>query len=185
LEKIFGTFSGNKRNKGDNNSREVQGLSDNSDNSRQLFSTLKDMETASRTRNVLGVRILETTWTTRDNFFKVPGGQLRPAESCGRDVKDKQDKRGQDCGRGEGGERRKGFEGGREEMAGERNSGLPPGRGLWQSGGIEKRAGNHALFPPHGELSKPSEYQPRQQIFSELLNDASAENVPLFPPSFT
>ncbi len=26
----------------------------------------------------------ETTWTTRDNFFKVPGGQLRPADEVGR-----------------------------------------------------------------------------------------------------
>ena len=47
-----------------------------------------------------------------------------------------------------------------------------------------KRAGNRALFPPHGELSKPSEYQHRQQIFSELLNDASLEIVPLFSSSF-
>ena len=41
--------------------------SDNYDNFRQLFSTLKNMKTASRTRNALGERILETTWTTRDN----------------------------------------------------------------------------------------------------------------------
>ena len=45
--------------------------SDNYDNFRQLFSTLKSMETASRTRNALGERMFETTWTTRDNFFKV------------------------------------------------------------------------------------------------------------------
>jgi hypothetical protein len=50
--------------KGDNNSREVQGLSDNSDNSRQLFSTLKSMKTASRTRNAWradGVRQLDNS----------------------------------------------------------------------------------------------------------------------------
>ena len=137
MEKIFGSFSGNKR-------RGKQESSDNYDNFRQLFSTLKDMETASRTRNVLGVRILETTWTTRDNSFKVPGGQLRPGESRGREEKDKQDKGGQDCGRKAGAERRRG----REEMAGERNCGLPPGRGLWQSGGIENaRATAHCFHP--------------------------------------
>ena len=45
--------------------------SDNYDNFRQLFSTLKNMETASRTRNALGERMFETTWTTRDTLFKV------------------------------------------------------------------------------------------------------------------
>ena len=44
--------------------------SDNYDNFRQLFSALKSMETASRTRNALGERMFETTWTTRDNFFQ-------------------------------------------------------------------------------------------------------------------
>jgi hypothetical protein len=38
----------------------------------------------------------ETTWTTWDNSFKVPGGQLRPAAGsewdCGREENDKQDK---------------------------------------------------------------------------------------------
>ncbi len=49
----------------------------------------------------------ETTQTTRDNYSKVPGGQLRPAEGrewdCGRGEKDKQDKGGQKCGRKTGG----------------------------------------------------------------------------------
>ena len=59
-------------------------------------STLKTMKTASRTwkeggRGWKGIvrqfqqfptMVLETTWTTRDNSFKVPGGQLRPAEGC-------------------------------------------------------------------------------------------------------
>ena len=37
------------------------------------------METASRTRNALGKRIFETTWTTRDNFFKGSGRTIPPA----------------------------------------------------------------------------------------------------------
>ena len=40
---------GNKRDNGENKTREAQGMSDNYDNSRQLFSTLKTMKTASRT----------------------------------------------------------------------------------------------------------------------------------------
>ncbi len=51
IGKIFRSVFGNKRDKGDNDSREAQGFSDNPDNSRQLFSTLKGMKTASRTRN--------------------------------------------------------------------------------------------------------------------------------------
>ena len=54
--------------------------SDNYDNFRQLFSALKSMETASRTGTRLECGLFETTWTTRDNFFKVPGGHLRPVE---------------------------------------------------------------------------------------------------------
>ena len=68
------------------------------------------MESASRTRDALGERMFETTWTTRDNFFKGPGGQLRPAEGgeweAGGKKKDKQDKGEQDCGREAGGERK-------------------------------------------------------------------------------
>ena len=71
IGKIFGTFLGNKRDNGENKTRKAQGMSDNYDYSRQLFSTLKSMETASRTRNALGERMFETTWTTRDNFSKV------------------------------------------------------------------------------------------------------------------
>ena len=73
---VFGKQKGQK---GQQNKRRTK-KSDNSDNFRQLFSALKSMETASRTRNALGERMFETTWTTRDNFFKGPGGQLRPAE---------------------------------------------------------------------------------------------------------
>ena len=82
----MGRFLGNKRDKRGNKGRGKQESSDNYDNFRQLFSTLKSMETASRTRNALGERMFETTWTTRDNFFKGPGGQLRPAEGRGWDV---------------------------------------------------------------------------------------------------
>ncbi len=64
---VFGKQKGQK---GQQNKRRTK-KSDNSDNFRQLFSTLKSMETASRTRNALGERMFETTWTTRDNFFKV------------------------------------------------------------------------------------------------------------------
>ncbi|MBR3582942.1 MAG: hypothetical protein IKO01_05835 [Kiritimatiellae bacterium] len=64
-----------KEQNGQQNNRRTK-PSDNSDNSRQLFE--------------------ETTWTTWDNSFKVPGGQLRPAAGsewdCGREENDKQDK---------------------------------------------------------------------------------------------
>ena len=64
---VFGKQKGQN---GKQKMRETK-VSDNYDNFRQLFSALKSMETASRTRNALGERVFETTWTTRDNFFKV------------------------------------------------------------------------------------------------------------------
>ena len=45
-----------KGDNGENKTREAQGMSDNYDNSRQLFSTLKTLKTASRTRT-LGARM--------------------------------------------------------------------------------------------------------------------------------
>ncbi|MBR4188363.1 MAG: hypothetical protein IKQ55_00185 [Kiritimatiellae bacterium] len=75
LEKIFGPFFENKKDKKDNKNRRTKS-SDNYDNFRPFFE--------------------ETTWTTRDNSFKVPGGQLRPAAGrewdCGRGEKDKQER---------------------------------------------------------------------------------------------
>ena len=61
-------------------------------------------KTASRTGTGLEGGWRETTWTTRDNFFTLPGGQLRPVEGCewgaGKGEKDKSEKGGQ--GRWEG-----------------------------------------------------------------------------------
>ena len=69
LKKI-GTFWGDKRDKRGNKGRGTQELSDNYDNFRQLFSTLKDMETASRTKTRLESGWGATTWTPRNNSLQ-------------------------------------------------------------------------------------------------------------------
>ncbi len=67
---------------------------------------MKTRKTASRTGTRLGSGWIETTWTTRDNSFKVPGGQLRSAKEggreCGRNARRKKrqtGQRGAPCGR--------------------------------------------------------------------------------------
>ena len=63
---------------------------------------IENQENRFADRNALGERMFETTWTTRDNSFKVRrlcGRRMENGWESGRGEKDKQDKGGQVCGR--------------------------------------------------------------------------------------
>jgi hypothetical protein len=63
-------------------------LSDNYDNFRQLFSTLKDMETASRTRNVLGERNFGDNLDNSGQLFQGAGRTTPPGEKLRMDLRE-------------------------------------------------------------------------------------------------